>query len=77
MGLLHRFGTYSNYPDLNMMVLPFKSGDIGYKPYSLDKLIEWTFENRINATTTREDISAEYTRLIQYVHKIMEVVVAV
>lgn len=73
-GLLHRFGNYNNYPELNMMILPFKSGDKDYKPYSLDKLIEWTFNNRINDTTGKEEISGEYTRFIQYVHKIMDVV---
>jgi hypothetical protein len=65
--LNHILSYKTTLPSANLMIFPFKSGDRGYEPYNLDKLIEWTYKNRIRSNTTKVNIRAEYLRFIEYI----------
>lgn len=65
------FSNEAIFPELPVMVLPFKSGDPTFSPYNLDKLIDWVFENRSDIKVTKEEISHSYHDYIEYVKKLM------
>ena len=60
-----------SYPPLKFMVLPFKSGDMTYSPFNVDKLIDWTYENRLELATTKDEIEGGYKRYLAYIQELM------
>ncbi|WP_017219818.1 HD domain-containing protein [Moritella dasanensis] len=70
-GLHHHILYQVYYPELNCMILPFKSGDDSFAHYNFDHLVAWVYKNRKKPETTKEEIISEYERFTTYIKNIM------
>lgn len=67
---LWRVSHHLKLPKIPQMVLPIKHGDLSFKPYNLDRLVEWTFNNRVNGNVTKERIYQLYQEYLSDLNEI-------